>query len=572
VIGRILLVLFGTTALAAAEPDEPAETSDGSAPLVATGATTLLDVSAKWRWDIVTAPRLAPQIGAVAISGLDAVAGRGKAIDVLGEAAAAPAAWPYDVRGNAKAIPVATDGERVAAAFGIATFELGDKQQGLEVLELKLKYEDGVAVWLNGIEIVRQGLPRGPSTTLAARPHGPEWETFFVAVAPGLLRASNTLAIQVHPSGRRDAPKLSAILAGRRDRGIVRGPVVASLDKTAATIAVETDVGVEATIEWGIASDALTQKKTTAAGKRHRFELVGLPANGDVFYRVSAGVSRSQVYSFHMLPATGAVVRIGVYGDVRGGHATHRRLVGQMLREGLDIIAVTGDMVLHGADEADWQRFFAVTRELLASVPYYPAVGNHDIGWGGAQDNTDDIFALPQGPADRPPGAYWYSRDISDVHLVFLDSNAYDRTDQELWLESDLAAARARKARAIIVFTHDGPYARGYHGGSAIARDRYVPILLKYKVDLVLSGHDHIYQRGDAKGLRYVVSGGGGASLYGIRCGISGRPKCQVDDGMQMVAREHHYVVLTIGRELEMCPRKPDGTLLERCTKLRLRR
>ena len=55
-------------------------------------------------------------------------------------------------------------------------------------------------------------------------------------------------------------------------------------------------------------------------------------------------------------------------------------------------------------------------------------------------------------------------------------------------------------------------------------------------------------------------------------CGISGRPKCQVDDGMQMVAREHHYVVLTIGRGLEMCPRKPDGTLLERCTKLRLQR
>jgi len=60
-----------------------------------------------------------------------------------------------------------------------------------------------------------------------------------------------------------------------------------------------------------------------------------------------------------------------------------------MLREGLDVVAVTGDMVLHGADDADWQRFFAVTRELLATVPYYPAVGNHDVGWGGARDNAD---------------------------------------------------------------------------------------------------------------------------------------------------------------------------------------
>lgn len=567
----VVLGMLATTTVALADNDEPAETSDGSAPLVSTGAATLLDDKAAWRWDIVTAPRLAPQIGALAVSGLDAVSGRGKAIDALGEPVAPPAAWPYDVKGTAKAIPAPADDQRIAAAFGVATFELTAQQQGLEVLELRLKYEDGVAVWLNGVEIVRQGLPRGPTTTLATRQHGPEWETFFVGVAPGLLRASNTLAIEVHPSGRREGPKLAAILAGRRDRGIVRGPLIAALDGTTATIAVETDIGIEATLEWG-PTDALGQRKTSPAGKRHRFELANLPENADVFYRVSAGVSRSQVFSFHTLPKAGEVVRIGVYGDVRGGHAVHRKLVGQLLRESVDMVAVTGDMVLHGADEADWQRFFAVTRELLASVPYIPAVGNHDLGWGGAHENAEDIFALPPGPQGRPLGAFWYSRGISDVHLVFLDSNAYDRTDQEAWLDADLAAARARKVRAIIVFTHDGPYARGYHGGSAIARDRYVPILLKHKVDLVLSGHDHIYQRGDAKGLRYVVSGGGGASLYGIRCGVSGRPKCAIDDGMQMVAREHHYVVLTIGRELEMCPRKPDGTLLERCTKLRLQR
>jgi len=566
-----MLVLVGTASFAAAEPDEPAETSDGLAPVAASaGATTLLDVTARWRWDVVLAPRLAPQIGAVAASGLDAVAGRGPVLDVLGDAVAPPAGWPFAVRGELDAIPAPTDERRVAAAFGVTTFALAPAQQGFEVLELKLKYEDGVAVWLNGIEIVRQGLPRGTPTTLATRPHGPEWETFFVAVAPGLLRAHNTLAIEVHPSGRREGAKLQALLAARRERGIVRGPVIATLAETSATIAVETDAGVEATLEWGT-SEALGTKQTSAAGKRHRFALAGLPANADVFYRVTGGASRSQIYAFHTPPPRGSVVRIGVYGDVRGGHAVHRKLVSQMLREGLDLVGVTGDMVLHGADEADWQRFFAVTRELLATVPYLPAVGNHDLGWGGAHDHAGEIFSLPPGPTDRPLGAYWYSCDIADIHLVFLDSNAYERPEQEAWLAADLAQARA-KARAIIVFTHDGPYARGYHGGSAIARDRYVPILLAHRVDLVLSGHDHIYQRGDVNGLRYVVTGGGGASLYGIRCGVKGRPKCAVDDGMQMVAREHHYLVLTIGRDLELCARKPDGTLLERCTKLRLRR
>ena len=129
----VVLGMLATTTVALADNDEPAETSDGNAPLVSTGAATLLDDKAAWRWDIVTAPRLAPQIGALAVSGLDAVSGRGKAIDALGEPVAPPAAWPYDVKGTAKAIPAPADDQRIAAAFGVATFELTAQQQGLEV-------------------------------------------------------------------------------------------------------------------------------------------------------------------------------------------------------------------------------------------------------------------------------------------------------------------------------------------------------------------------------------------------------------------------------------------------------
>nr|MDQ3368233.1 metallophosphoesterase [Myxococcota bacterium] len=514
------------------------------------------------------------QVGALAVSGLDVVAGRGALIPVLGEPVPEPTGWPYGVEGTARALPVPVGAQRIAAAFGVTTFALDRRHEGLEVLELRLRYQDGVAVWLNGLEVVRRALPRDGTTGLAARPHGPEWEAFYVPVAPGMLRlGENVLAVEVHPSGRRTAPTVEAVLSGRRDRGILRGPVIAEVGTTTATIAVETDPGITATLEWGV-GDVLDQRHTTAAGRHHRFELANLPASADVHYRVLAGAGRSERYTFHTMPAPGAVIRIGVYGDVRGGHAVHRELVGQMLREGLDVVGVTGDMVLHGADEADWQRFFAVTRELLAQVPYYPAVGNHDLGWHGAHETgrAEAVFALPAGPPGRPAGTFWYSRDLADLHLVFLDSNAYVRLEQEAWLEADLAAARARNVRAILVFTHDGPYARGHHGGSAIARDRYVPILLRHRVDLVMSGHDHIYQRGELDGLRYLVSGGGGASLYGIRCGVPGRPKCTAEDGAAMVAREHHYIVLTIGRDLEVCTRRPDGTLLEPCVRYPLRR
>lgn len=156
------------------------------------------------------------------------------------------------------------------------------------------------------------------------------------------------------------------------------------------------------------------------------------------------------------------------------------------------------------------------------------------------------------------------------MHLVFLDSNAYERREQETWLAKDLADARARKVRAILVFTHDGPYSRGYHRGNELARARYVPILVGAKVDLLLSRHDHMYQRGELGGLRYIVSGGGGASLYSLTCGVAGKSACK-DDGMIATAREHHYLALTIDRTgIEACARKVDGTRLEPCTRWKL--
>jgi acid phosphatase type 7 len=571
-------LLCAIAAVAASAALAAGEGEDAPPPPPPARGAALVGLGAAWRWQVVTAPRITPQIGALAISGLDVAAGRAAAlVTVLGEPAPEPRGWPYDVpaAGATPTIGAAPrEDQRIAVAYGATTFTLGPADQGLEMLELRLRYEDGVAVWINGLEVVRQALPRGDSVALATRQHGPEWETFYIPVGPGLLRrGDNVLALELHPWGRRSAPTAAVDLIGRRERGIVRGPILAETGATTATIAVETDPGVDAVLEWGPGDGELSQRRTSPAGRRHVFALTGLPAGGVVSYRVSAGATRSPRTSFRTQPAPGAVVRIGVYGDVRGGHATHARIVGHMLGEGLDLIAVTGDMVLRGTDEADWQRFFAVTRELLAQVPYYPAVGNHDLGWDGAHPDRRDgeVFALPPGPPDRPAGAHWYSRDVADVHLVFLDSNAYDRPEQEVWLEADLAAARARRVRAIFALTHDGPFARGTHGGNALARARYVPILARHRVDLLFSGHDHIYQRGEQDGVRYVVSGGGGASLYNIRCGVPGRPRCAVPDGTIKVAREHHYAVLTVARDLELCVRRADGTLLEKCVRYPLR-
>lgn len=185
---------------------------------------------------------------------------------------------------------------------------------------------------------------------------------------------------------------------------------------------------------------------------------------------------------------------------------------------------------------------------------------------------------LPLSPPVKEPAASaeageglrgFYSLDISGVHLIAIDSNQLHRREQLSWLAADLQAAEARRARATVAWMHDGPFSMGYHGGNATAARELVPLLERYRVSLLVSGHDHDYERGRRGTLNYVVTGGGGAELRPLRCGIPGKRRCR----NQPLAfhNEHHYVRLDVlPGALQLCPRRLDGSPLEECLTLRL--
>lgn len=574
-----------------ADDDAVALRATAAVPPPPADGERLLGAGAVWTYQAFVAPPLTRQLGVAAFAALDVVAGRSvRAATQPGPKR--PADWPAALPPSAArgpgplgaasegtcacatsvVPPSALEGGRRVVALLATAAVAAPTTPSPTLLELRVRYRDGIAVWLNGVEIMRRALGAPALWQGADRPRGPEWETVYVSVRPGLLRTQgNLLAVEVRPSSSSVAPELAVELYARKQARIVRGPMVQAVSDQTATVMAETDAEISATLWWGQGS-ALTNSLPSPPGRRHRWQLGGLPGDRPISYRVAAGATQTPVYTFHTLPPRGSTLRLAVYGDVRGGHEVHRRLTEALLEEAPDAVLVTGDMVLRGSDEGDWQRFFAVTAELLPRVPYYPAIGNHDLGRAGESGRrADDIFALPPAPAGRPEGAFWYSVDLADVHLVFLDSNAYERIEQERWLEGDLAAARARKVRAIVALTHDGPFSRGTHRGSPIARARYLPILARHRVSLLLSGHDHQYQRGRAGGVDYVVTGGGGAPLYPVTCGVPGKPRCAVDDGMRKVAKEYHYVMLTLtGSTLEVCARRMDRTPLEPCQRLRL--
>lgn len=158
--------------------------------------------------------------------------------------------------------------------------------------------------------------------------------------------------------------------------------------------------------------------------------------------------------------------------------------------------------------------------------PLYATPGNHEYDTAGAA-GFHTVFAMPtNGPAGVPSEKF-YSVDIGGVHFVSFDShyvvgwNMSTPTSQKdairNWLISDLDS---HVNEVTVVFDHHPAYTGGPHRGeleeSAMRAD-WFPIFAGHGVDLLLSAHDHSYQRNHPQaGLTSYVTGGGGGALTAI--------------------------------------------------------
>jgi predicted phosphodiesterase len=327
-----------------------------------------------------------------------------------------------------------------------------------------------------------------------------------------LLRASgNVLALSVHATGGAPlsiAPTLDGsadpkAMAG--DARIVRGPWLLSPTASGATIAWETSAAV--------ASIAVVDGKSYdgGAGTHHVAPIDGLLPSHAYGYHVEAGAARSDDAALTTAPADkSARVRFVVYGDNRTDGDAHRRVVDAIAGEGADFLVNTGDMV-NASSDTEWQTFFDIEYSLIAHTPLFPSLGNHEHDSGGDARFTE---LFPLGRPDVFKGRV-YSFDYGSVHVAVLDSNS-NLADQAPWLDTDLSMAEAAGARHEFVVMHWGAYSgRSYlmHGSNMDARKYIEPIARKHRVDALLAGHDHFYERGNANGLHYFVTGGGGAPL-----------------------------------------------------------
>jgi hypothetical protein len=210
-------------------------------------------------------------------------------------------------------------------------------------------------------------------------------------------------------------------------------------------------------------------------------------------------------------PAKGSTGRVQfiALGDSGGGGSDQAALLHQIETVPFDFMIHVGDIAYDNGLLPEFEsRFFHVYAPQLASRPIFPASGNHEY-------DTDDgapfrqVFVLPEngGPAGVER---WYSYDWGDVHFVVLDTER-SGPDQAAWLEADLTA---NTLPWTIVYGHKPPHSSGEHGDDPGFNQWFVPILSAHHVPLVLSGHDHDYERfNPIDGVTYIVTGGGGKGV-----------------------------------------------------------
>ncbi len=236
--------------------------------------------------------------------------------------------------------------------------------------------------------------------------------------------------------------------------------------------------------------------------------------------RHSAALPASDV-SAQMAAAAAPQILLAA-GDIASCSSTGDEITATMLDSEPGTVITLGDNVYDSGTAAEfnscynpsWGRHKARTR---------PAAGNHEYETANASGYYGYF-----GAASGDPTKGYYSFDLGAWHLIALNSNCDEiggcdtGSSQELWLRADL---QAHPASCTLAYWHHPRFSSGSHGSDPLTQDLW-QALYDYRADLVLSGHDHDYERfapqtadGEldaALGIREFVVGTGGRSHYAL--------------------------------------------------------
>jgi predicted phosphodiesterase len=218
-----------------------------------------------------------------------------------------------------------------------------------------------------------------------------------------------------------------------------------------------------------------------------------------------------------------------VLGDFGSGDAVQQAVADRMCswreNHGFDLVMTTGDNVYPDGHPDRFENAFYEPYECLTDngVAFHAVLGNHDAQTdNGRPEIEDEAFGMNgRNYVVRTNGVRFVMMDSNNVNMTFL-RRATRATEGDRWT---------------VVSMHHPVYSPGDgHGSEPGFRPKLPRLFRERGVDLVLQGHDHLYAVTKPKrGIRYVVTGGGGAGLYG----------CTDQPFSAKCAERHHFLYVT---------------------------
>lgn len=259
----------------------------------------------------------------------------------------------------------------------------------------------------------------------------------------------------------------------------------------------------------------------------HRARLRGIDPDKDLRYRVSDGTHASPVQVAKAIPRDN--YRFCHFAD-NGLTAPAQWVQDGIMQREPHFFFLPGDLSYADGNQPEWDEWFQRMEPLAATSPMICTGGNHEQNDGNG-DGWLSRVSHPFPPALLGPARGWYAYDINRIAVVASTGGAFVAdlrlAEEIIFVETQLARAALRRARGeidFIVFTNHftiwtDQAGRGPNNFAlvAIVED----MLLRYGVDLVVVGHDHVYQRSHPmaygrrrdSGYIHVNGGCGGKSM-----------------------------------------------------------
>ena len=322
---------------------------------------------------------------------------------------------------------------------------------------------------------------------------------------------------------------------------------------TTMTVSWKTEDSTSSIVQYG-ADYTYGNEETGDSGVWHHVELIGLIPETIYHYRVGNGEIWSEDSTFKT-GTSGNHTRFITLGDTQSGIAARNMMLKKINALDIDFALYSGDFVEVGSNLDEWNSFLKSYEVFTNHVPMMTTMGNHEKN----HSIYYDTFALPGNEE-------YYSFNYGPIHFSVLHTyweGAPDEnyTKQANWLINDLEAHQDYDWN--IVMMHRPPFSsfiRYHQGWYDLINESFVPIFELYDVDLVLTGHEHAYERLYKNNVTYIISGGAGANLYNVI------PTYIIDESVYAESTYNFLFLEVYDNQLDVRGFRPDYSLIDQFT------